>query len=30
MVYDAKRKRILLGFGNGAGGAYADLWALEL
>ena len=29
-VYDAARKRLVMGFGNGDGGVHADLWALNL
>lgn len=29
-VWDAKRHRLVLGFGNDLSGAYTDLWALEL
>jgi hypothetical protein len=29
-VYDAARQRMVVGFGNGAGGVHADLWTLSL
>ncbi len=29
-TYDSKRKRVLVGFGNGDGGVEEDLWSLEL
>lgn len=29
-IYDAGRKRIVAGFGNGEGGLFADLWSLSL
>lgn len=30
MVYDAARRRMLVGFGNSRMGNYADLWSLSL